>query len=113
MTFYVLRDLRAPHGRLPDAVLGAYAAIMVCSALWLPLTCAMLERPEPLLWWTIRADLGVVAIGSLAVLGLILRDKPRSVTPSWIAAAAGATAFCLQTAALDAIVWPAYFFRGS
>lgn len=40
----------------------------------LPLTVRMIEQPTTLLWWTIRADLAVVGLCSVALLAMIARD---------------------------------------
>lgn len=87
-----------------------YALILIPSALWMPLTFAMLEAPSDALWWAIRGVLAVVAIGSLGLLAGLVAVRPS--VPSWAyrLAVAGSAAFCFQTAVLDAIVWPAYFF---
>jgi hypothetical protein len=87
-----------------------YSGILACSALWLPLTCAMLEQPSATLWWAIRLDLAVVGLCSVAVLVLLARSRIGSRLR--VAGVAGAVAFCVQTALLDAIVWPAYFMAG-
>jgi hypothetical protein len=111
MTLFVLGSRR---GDRPAALTAAplYAAVLACSAFWLPLTCVMLERPSSALWWIIRIDLAIVGVGSLALLGLIARNRPAPSTLLWKLALAGAVAFSLQTAVLDAIVWPAYFSAG-
>jgi hypothetical protein len=111
MTLFVLGLVR--EGRQAGTATALYAAILVCSAAWLPLTCAMFARPSAALWWTIRIDLAMVGLASLAVLALVLRERSVPVSPLWIAAVAGAVAFCLQTALLDPIVWPAYFPTGT
>jgi hypothetical protein len=111
MTLFVLGGLRSARFTA-DAANALYAAILVGSAVWLPLTCLMLERPSAVLWWSIRLDLAVVGMASLGVLGLVVRNRPPAATLAWKAAVAGAIAFCVQTALLDAIVWPAYFSAG-
>jgi hypothetical protein len=111
MTLFVLGGLRS--GRFAsNAATGLYAAILAGSAVWLPLTCLMLERPSAVLWWAIRLDLALVGMASLGVLGFVVRHRPPAATLAWKAAVAGAVAFCVQTALLDAIVWPAYFSAG-
>ena len=108
MTHFVLdllrseRELRFDPARL-------YVLILVGSALWLPLTCMMLESPGLVLWWLIRMDLAIVGIASVAVLALVATNGRTASTPRWLATLAGATAFCLQSAVLDAIVWPSHF----
>ena len=87
----------------------AYALILFPSAMWMPLTFAMLEKPSRILWWAIRVTLFIVGIGSLGLLALLLilnHDEPMWLL--WLAVA-GSALFCIQTAFLDALVWPIYF----
>lgn len=87
----------------------AYALILFPSAMWMPLTFNMLEKPSSLLWWAIRITLFTVGIGSLGLLILLLilnHDEPMWLL--WLAVA-GSGFFCIQTAFLDALVWPIYF----
>lgn len=106
MTAFVLGGIRA--GRLGPAT-ALYAVILACSAAWLPLTCAMLEQPSSPLWWAIRLDLAGTGLASLGVLALVGAEGPSRSPVLWRWAIAGCIAFCVQTALLDAIVWPAYF----
>jgi hypothetical protein len=86
-----------------------YVMILLPSALWMPLTFAMLDDPHDGLWMLIRLVLAFVGIGSLAMIAALLAIAPRRPTvPYWLAVA-GSVAFSVQTALLDAIVWPAYF----
>jgi hypothetical protein len=72
----------------------------------MPLTFALLGNPNTLLWWIVRLDLLVVGVASLAVLAALLRIGPgRAPWPAVV----GAAFFCLQTAVLDALIWPAFF----
>ena len=86
-----------------------YALILVPSALWMPLTFAMLESPSPGLWWAIRLTLGAVGIGSLGLVAAIITVRPPSAFGVRRLALIGSAAFCFQTAVLDALVWPAFF----
>jgi hypothetical protein len=84
------------------------ALVLLPSAAWLPLTAAMIAAPGMALWWLIRIDLGLVAIGSLGMLvTLAALPPPRPAGRVW--ALVGLVPFCLQTAVLDALVWPAFF----
>jgi hypothetical protein len=96
-------------GRGWGVILGCYAAILLGSALWMPLTLRMLETPSASLWWLIRADLSVVGAGAVGLLVVLLRMRPRHRSWSFWAAVTGLVPFCWQTAVLDALVWPAYF----
>ena len=59
--------------------------------------------------WAIRLVLGTVGIGSLGLLAAILAVRPVSAPGARRIALVGITAFCLQTAVMDALVWPAFF----
>jgi hypothetical protein len=83
-----------------------YAVVLLGSAAWMPLTRVLLESPSPGLWWLVRLDLLAVGAASLGVLFALLWVKPRRAP--WTALL-GAFFFCLQTALLDALIWPAYF----
>jgi hypothetical protein len=86
-----------------------YALILVPSALWMPLTFEMLAAPSTGLWVAIRLALAAVGIGSLGLLAAIASVQPVSAPGARRLALIGITAFCFQTAVLDALVWPAYF----
>jgi len=113
-TYYVLFSIE------PDGieVLGTfgfwafillYALILFPSAIWMPLTFAMLERPRVGLWWAIRATLFVVGGASVVLLiALLTVSRGDSGAVYWLAVVGG-IAFCIQTALLDALVWPVYF----
>jgi hypothetical protein len=86
-----------------------YAAILIPSALWMPLTFAMLDSPGTGTWLAVRGVLTLTGLGSLGLLAAIATVRPADgVTPRTIALL-GCSFFCLQTAVLDAIIWPAYF----
>jgi hypothetical protein len=99
-------------GRLGFGAVNAfYAAILLPSALWMPLTFRMLAAPDPELWVAIRAVLAAVGLASLALLAGYLTLAPvRRGVLYWLGAI-GLVAFCFQTALLDAVVWPACFPR--
>jgi hypothetical protein len=87
-----------------------YAGILLPSALWMPLTFRMLETPGPLLWLAIRLCLAAVGGCSLALIAAVASAQPRAGTGgARVAAILGAIAFAVQTAVLDALVWPYYF----
>ncbi len=90
-------------------VTGLYLAILVPSALWLPMTAQLLGGFSVPLWWATLAVL--YSVGLAATLNLwvcALRARREGGALAW-AAAVGAVPFFVQTAVLDAIVWPAYF----
>jgi len=88
---------------------GLYLLILVPSALWLPLTSAMIQRPGSFLWLSIRLVLALVGLGGIALLLALLSLRPRRPVAAYWLAVAGAVAFCIQTAVLDLFVWTAYF----
>lgn len=89
--------------------LVAYAFVLFPSALWMPLTFAMLAHPSTWLWCATRITLAVVGLASLGLLAALLGLNYTEPAPLYWLAVAGAAAFCLQTAVLDALVWPVSF----
>jgi len=112
-TYFLLYRLKpgmSDSGRFGLGTFNAlYAMILLPSALWMPLTFAMLESPSDGVWWAIRLTLAAVGIGSLGLLAGLVVVRPRSPSLAHRLAVAGSVAFCCQTAILDAVVWPAYF----
>lgn len=96
--------------RIPyAAILLLYALVLIPSALWLPMTAAMLQSPGPLLWAGIRIVLALVGVGTTGLLVSSLRfARARPGAPGWLAVL-GAIPFFTQTAILDALIWPAYY----
>lgn len=86
-----------------------YLFILFPSALWMPLTFDMLKKPSQGLWWAIRLTLAVVGLASLALLWALLSLDTKEPAYLYWLAVAGAVFFCIQTAVLDALVWPAFF----
>ena len=87
-----------------------YAAILIPSALWLPLTFLAVEQSSPAFEWAAKLDLGSVAIASLGLFVALLKVKPSS--PLWAhrMALVGCVFFCIQTVIFDALIW-GFFFR--
>lgn len=112
-TFFMLyrldpRTIRV--GRFGYGIFHALTlAILLPSALWMPLTVEMIAHPSTLLWLAIRAVLGCVGLASLALVVALLRARPRHPGLAHRLAVAGAVAFSFQTALLDAVLWPAWF----
>jgi hypothetical protein len=86
-----------------------YALVLVSAALWMPLTLEMIEAPSAGLWLAIRAVLGLTGLGSLGLMLAVATAAPHAAPGARRAALGGTLFFSLQTAALDALVWPAYF----
>ena len=79
--------------------------------MWLPLTALMLENPGALLWLVIRMTLALVGAGAVGLLWTLARTRTEDRRPGIKFAVIGLLPFILQTAVLDAIVWPIYFVR--
>jgi hypothetical protein len=88
---------------------GLYLIILIPSALWLPLTSAMVQQPSGTLWLLIRLVLALVGLASVGLLLALLGLRPRQPTRAYWLAVAGSVAFCFQTAVLDLFVWTALF----
>ena len=102
-------EFRAITGAPYTLLFALYALVLIPSALWLPMTARMIAAPDPQLWFEIRAVLALVGIGSTGILLAAFRHAAkRGGATSW-AAAVGAVPFFLQTAILDALVWPAHY----
>jgi hypothetical protein len=97
-------------GRFGFGVINAlYALIMVGAATWMPLTFAYLQSPSPALWVVIRVGLFGVGAGSIGLTIALLTMEPRVRGAAAVLALLGLLAFSLQTAFLDALVWPRFF----
>ncbi|MCX6285146.1 MAG: hypothetical protein NTW31_13035 [Bacteroidetes bacterium] len=97
-------------GRFPFCLFNwLYAIILVFSALWMPLTFIMLDKPSASLWLTIRFVLAIVGLGSVGFLAAVSTLKPAE--PAWAHRSAwiGCIFFAFQTAILDTLVWTALF----
>jgi hypothetical protein len=86
-----------------------FMAILLPSALWMPLTFAAAEASSAALLWAVRLVLAVVGLASLGLLSAVLSVQPRRPRWAHTGAVIGCIAFCLQTAVLDMVVWSAYF----
>ena len=89
-------------------IIFLYAAFLISSALWMPLTFSMMKVPSDGTWFAIRSVLTVTGIASVTLLvSLFASNAERGDWLFW-AAVAGLTPFIIQTAILDAIIWPRY-----
>lgn len=86
-----------------------YALILIPSAIWMPLTFAMIDAPSAPLWAVIRLVLLLVGLGSVGLIGAVATAGPVSAPIARRVAIAGTIPFAIQTALLDALIWPAYF----
>jgi len=113
-SFFVFFRLDPDRARLPGersfrAFHVLYALILIPSALWMPLTFAMLDAPSAPLWAAIRLVLLLVGIGSLGMIAAVAMARPAVAPVARGIAIAGTIPFAIQTALLDALIWPAYF----
>ena len=92
--------------------LGLYLMILIPSALWLPLTSAMVQQPSGTLWLLIRLVLALVGLASVGLLLALVALQPRHPPRAYWLAVAGSVAFCFQTAVLDFFVWTSLFPAG-
>lgn len=105
-----LETARFFGGRIgASALVFAYAAILVGSVAWMPLSLHALDAHLPALVPVIVADLWLVATGALVVLGCVASLHPRPSATGRVAAIVGALFFVVQTVILDATVWPLFF----
>jgi hypothetical protein len=71
----------------------------------------MLTQPSDVLWLAIRLALALVGLGSLGLVGALLTLRPQPSTWLYWLAVGGSLVFTVQTALIDALIWPAYFPR--
>lgn len=100
-TFFMIKASNFRRLALP------YVLILIPSALWLPLTVAVLLQPSDWLWWITRVNLFAVGLGGLLLYPAIYNTPASSRIKALVMF--GLLFFCLQTAVLDALVWPYYF----
>jgi hypothetical protein len=97
-------------GRGHRTLFWLYFLVLIPSALWLPLTYAFADSGGNMaLWWAVRVDLALVAVGSLGILLAAITIRPPPNRLLQVVALVGAIAFCIQTVVLDATIWPAYY----
>jgi hypothetical protein len=86
-----------------------YAAILILSALWMPVSILAIEQGSQSLVWLARLLLVVVGLASLGLLFALLKVEP--ARPRWAQrlAVIGSIPFCVQTVLFDAILWGALF----
>lgn len=84
-------------------------AILVPSALWMPLVALMVAEPSEAVWWAIRLSLFLVGLASLALVIVLVKVRPKEPVLAHRLALAGSVVFTAHTLVLDALVWPAFF----
>ena len=100
--------LREKTGLGFPAMFALYAAILMASALWLPLTALYVSAPSTPVWLLIRLVLLVVGGAATLLGGMLIRLARRGPAIAWLAVVAFFF-FWLQTMVLDALVWPHYY----
>ena len=88
---------------------GLYAAILIPSALWLPLTLLAVDQSSQALLWLVRIVLGVVGAASLGLFFALRKVRPPQPAWAYRLSMVGSMFFCIQTMILDALVWGAFF----
>ena len=90
-------------------IIFLYATFLISSVLWMPLTFSIMNVPSDGTWFAIRSVLTVTGIASVTLLvSLFASNAERGDWLFW-AAVAGLTPFIIQTAILDAVIWPRDF----
>ena len=115
--YYVLFRIDAAEVRVGKrfgfgVINACCAAVVVASALWMPLTFAYLGDPSSALWFVIRADLIMVGLGAVGLIVALFNLNPRVTGLGGAVTVIALLLFALQTAFLDPFVWPAFFPRG-
>lgn len=102
--FFLFQLGKHEFGRL----FWAYLLVLLFSALWLPLTVALLLHPSEWLWRIIRVDLLAVALGGILIIKHVIKTPDASKIARGLVTF-GLLFFSLQTLVLDGFVWPYYF----
>lgn len=113
-TFFILFRLDPRTARLAgrfgyNLFTWLYAAILLPSALWLPLVYVAVEQSSQAWLWLVRVSLILVGAASLGILVILLKNRPQKAGIAYRLAVVGSIFFCIQTVLLDAIVWGAFF----
>jgi len=89
-----------------------FLAMLIPSALWMPLTNVYLSNPGTGIWLLVRTVLAIVGLASIALVWALLTLNIKTPEiPYWLAVG-GSCYFAFHTAILDTILWAA-MFRGS
>lgn len=86
-----------------------FIGILIPSAIWMPLTYAMVSNPSSSLWIWIRIVLIFVGIASCALVWALLSLQLKDNGAFYWLAVAGSAYFAFHTAVLDMLLWPALF----
>lgn len=113
-TFYILFRLDPRTARVAgrfgyNLFTWLYAAILLPSALWLPLVYVAVEQSSQSWLWVVRVALILVGAASMGLLVILLKNRLQKAGVAYWLALVGSVFFCIQTVLLDAIVWGAFF----
>ena len=113
-TYFILFRLPVQHtkvaGKYGFSLFNVlYIAILVPSALWLPLSLLAVEQSSQVLGWVVRIVLAVVAVASLGLFFALHKVQPRQPVWAHRLSLLGSVGFCFQTVLLDAILWGVLF----
>lgn len=86
-----------------------FLAILIPSALWMPLTNVYVGNPTTANWVAVRTVLVIVGLASIALVWAILSLQGKIPGVSYWLAVVGSGYFAFHTAILDAIVWAELF----
>ena len=86
-----------------------YLVILIPSALWMPLTQAVIQHYTPLVWFSVVLVLVLTALAGIAMLIALLRLRPALPVRLRTLAIISSVFFILQTTVLDAILWTSFF----
>ncbi len=86
-----------------------FLGILVPSALWMPLTSAMIANPGTGLWIAVRTVLILTGLFSCLLVWALLSLQPRDSSFVFWLAVAGSAYFAFHTAVLDMLLWPYLF----
>jgi hypothetical protein len=86
-----------------------FLAILIPSALWMPLTNVYVSNPTTFNWVTVRVVLAIVGLASIALVWALLSLQDKVPGVSYWLAVVGSGYFAFHTTVLDAILWAVLF----
>ncbi len=99
-------------GKLPFWIFSIiYLLILLPSALWMPLTQAVIQHYSPLGWVSVVLVLALTALAGIALLISLVSLRPVLPARQKTLAVIGSAFFILQTTVLDAILWTVFFWN--
>jgi hypothetical protein len=85
-----------------------FLAMLLPSALWMPLTNVYVANPGTGTWLAVRGVLALVGLASIGLVWALLSLSAKSGAAYWLAVA-GSGYFAFHTSVLDAIIWAEMF----